>query len=430
MARTAIQAVAMVSSLVDTQESIVIEPSTGVRSPSRRNLWWAIPLAVIGFVAVIGVAVAAVLPSTLVASKRDCAVRDEANACAKKGPSERVQFAVVPADAQAVEPRLTIDGPTTYDSDGQVLFVTVRTPELSLLEWWVGRNNPAVDEKSYSDLYANETPQQQTTRGQRDMRTAKETAEYVALKRLGFDVELTPGEVIIDELVCVKASDDGRKCLETAPSDKLLDPGDKLLKIDGNPLSTVDDIAPILAKHEPGDTVQIDFERDGEPGSGTVALIASPDEPERTIIGFIPSDTATISLPDDVKINIDTESIGGPSAGLAFTLTVIDKLSPGDLLGGKRVAVTGTMNINGEVGPIGGLSSKASAVLQSGAKYFLVPTAQGEDDIAKARLVVGDKVEIIPVATLDEALAALERIGGDPLPAAQTSGPVTTDSTP
>jgi len=156
-------------------------------------------------------------------------------------------------------------------------------------------------------------------------------------------------------------------------------------------------------------------------------LIAAPDEPNRTIVGFVPSDTAKISLPSDVKIDIDTESIGGPSAGLAFTLTLIDKLSPGDLMGGKPVAVTGTIGINGEVGAIGGLSSKASAVLQSGAKYFLVPTAQGPDDIAKARKVVGDKVEIIPVATVDEALAALQRIGGDPAPAVET--PATTDST-
>ena len=72
------------------------------------------------------------------------------------------------------------------------------------------RNNPAVDPKSYKDLYATETPQQQTSRGQRDMRTAKETAEYVALHRLGFDAKLTPGDVIVDELVCLKASADGR----------------------------------------------------------------------------------------------------------------------------------------------------------------------------------------------------------------------------
>ena len=425
MARTAIQAVAMVSSLVDTQESIVIEPRAEVRSPSRRHLYWAIPLAVIGFLAVGVVVATALLPSTLVATKNDCVERNDSGVCTKEGPSEKVQFAIVPADAQPVEPRLSIEGPTVYGSDGEVLFVTVRSPELSMLQWWVGRNNPAVSPKSYSDLFATETPQQQTSRGQRDMRTAKETAEYVALSRLGFDAKLTPGEVVIDQLVCLKASDDGRTCLQFAPSDQLLDPGDTLVKVDGTSLATVDDLTPVLAKHKPGDKVDIEYERDGKPGSGTVELIASPDDPTRTIIGFIPTDTARVTLPDDVKINIDTESIGGPSAGLAFTLTLIDQLSDGDLLGDNRVAVTGTIDINSKVGAIGGLTSKASAVLQSGAKYFLVPTAQGEEDIANARKVVGDQVEIIPVATLDEALAALERIGGDALPAAATA-PTTT----
>ncbi|MEO7369420.1 MAG: S16 family serine protease [Ilumatobacteraceae bacterium] len=397
---------------------------------SRRHLFWALPLALVGFVAVAAVAVAAVLPSTLVASKRDCVTRDDAGACTKKGESERVQFAVVPADAQPVEPRLSIDGPTTYDSHGQVLFVTVRTPELTMLEWWVGRNNGAVDPKSYSDLYATETPQQQTTRGQRDMRTAKETAEFVALQRLGFDAKLTPGDVVIDSLVCLKASADGRTCVQFAPSDELLDPGDQLSKVDGVSLSTVDDLAPILAKHKPGDKVQVEYERDGKAGSGEIELIDSPESPGRTIIGFLPSDTAKISLPSDVKVNIDTESIGGPSAGLAFTVTMIDQLSKGDLLGGKRIAITGTIDINAKVGAIGGLTSKASAVMQSGAKYFLVPTNQGPTDIANARKVVGDAVEIIPVATLDEALAALRRIGGDALPPVPADATPTTDSTP
>ena len=430
MARTAIQAVAMVSSLVDTQESIVTEPPAEVRSLGRRHLLWAIPLVVVGFLGVSGVVLAALLPSTLVAKKTDCVQRDAANVCTKRGPSQDVQFAIVPADAQAVEPRLTIDGPKTYDSHGQVLFVTVRSPELNVLDWWVGRNNPAVDPKSYKDLYATETPQQQTSRGQRDMRTAKENAEYVALHRLGFDAKLNPGDVIVDELVCLKASDDGRKCVQFAPSDALLDPGDKLVKVDGKSLAVVDDLTKILANHKPGDEVQIDYLRDGKAGSGKVKLIAAPDDPKRTIIGFLPSDTATVSLPKDVKISIDTESIGGPSAGLAFTLTLIDQLSAGDLLGGKRVAVTGTINIRAEVGAIGGLTSKASAVLQSGAKYFLVPTAQGPDDIANARKVVGNDVEIIPVATLEEALAALKRIGGDAVPAAPPDQTVTTDSTP
>ncbi len=112
-------------------------------------------------------------------------------------------------------------------------------------------------------------------------------------------------------------------------------------------------------------------------------------------------------------MDISTPDIGGPSAGLAFTLTLIDQLTEGNLLGGKTVAVTGTMGIDGKVGAIGGLSSKASAVSQNGADYFLVPTAQGEADIARAQRAAGSGVQIIPVDSIDEAVAALIKLGGD-----------------
>jgi PDZ domain-containing protein len=79
------------------------------------------------------------------------------------------------------------------------------------------------------------------------------------------------------------------------------------------------------------------------------------------------------------------------------------------------VAVTGTIDINGNVGAIGGLASKTSAVRQMGADIFIVPEAQGEEDLAKAQLVAGDEVEIIAVATLEEAVAALAERGGNGL---------------
>ena len=142
------------------------------------------------------------------------------------------------------------------------------------------------------------------------------------------------------------------------------------------------------------------------------------EDPPRTIIGFRPIDTTTVELPEGIDVSIDSDRIGGPSAGLAFTLTMIDELTEGDLMGGQRVAVTGTIDVEGKVGAIGGLNSKASAVQQVGVKFFLVPVNQGDDGldcIAHAREVVGNDVEIIPVATIEEALAALERIGGDPV---------------
>jgi PDZ domain-containing protein len=146
-----------------------------------------------------------------------------------------------------------------------------------------------------------------------------------------------------------------------------------------------------------------------------VELTASPDDPNRTIVGFYPFDTATVKLP--FELSFDTQSIGGPSAGLAFTLTLIDELTPGELTPPGGVAVTGTMALDGTVGPIGGLRQKASAVAQTGVRTFIVPAAQGEEDIAAAKRAAGGDLDIIPVSTLDEALAALENLGGDPLPA-------------
>jgi PDZ domain-containing protein len=179
-------------------------------------------------------------------------------------------------------------------------------------------------------------------------------------------------------------------------------------------VATVEDLVAQLADNAPGDVVELDIERpDAAPQTVEVELIASPDDPDRTIIGFIPFDTASIELP--FEIDIDTGQIGGPSAGLAFTLTLIDELSEGDLTGGTDVAVTGEIGVDGSVGAIGGLAQKVSAVRQVGVRHFLVPTAQGEEQLARAREIAGDDVEIIPVATLDEALAALERLGGDPV---------------
>ena len=206
--------------------------------------------------------------------------------------------------------------------------------------------------------------------------------------------------MIIDELVCLKASDDGRTCVEYAPSDKLLDPGDKLLKVDGTSLSVVDDLAPILAKHRPGDTVTIDYERDGKTGSGEVQLIASPDEPERTIIGFLPSDTSVDQVAEDITIKIETESIEGHRRP-CIHVDVDRRVDGRRPVGRQANRRDGHDHINGQVGAIG--DCVEGFAVRSLVLSILVPTNQGEADIAKARLVVGDAVEIIPVSTLDEA---------------------------
>lgn len=364
------------------------------------------------------VVIAGIVPSGSVVDKQRCTARDEAGECTAS-VTEPVEYALVPASADAVNPRLTVLGVSQFRSSADVHFVTISGPPpeytMRLLEWFVSRSNPAVVHQSRFDRYGDETPQQQRQRGQESMRTAKDEAIYVAFQKVGYEVELVPGEVRIDNLVCLEVDTAGQTCTRFAPSDLELDPGDTLLRVDGMQLDTVDDLTPVLAEKAPGDTVSVEYRRNGELRQGRIELIASPDDPERTIVGFFPSDTTQVRLDDSVEVVIDTDQVGGPSAGAAFTITLIDELTEGELLGGNDIAITGEVNLDGTVGPIGGLSSKASAVLQNGLKYFLVPAAQGEADIAKARRVVGDEVQIIPVASIDEILLVLRDLGGDPL---------------
>jgi PDZ domain-containing protein len=357
------------------------------------------------------IVVAALVPSRLVASKD--VQRDGESA------SEATPYAVVPASVQAVADRVSYadlgDGVAVDpEMDGRVFFVTVSEPAQSALGWWIARDDPAVRFLTHEEKFGTQTPAQRRTIGLQMMRTSSQVAQYVALTLAGYEPELVPGPVQIEQMLCLDIED--QRCVQYVPSAEQLDEGDKIVAVDGQAVDTIDDLTSALAENEPGDTVEITVERvDAGELDVDVELIESPDEPGRPIVGFVPFDTTSVRLP--FEIAFDTGEIGGPSAGLAFTLTLLDELTEGDLLGGADVAVTGTMQLDGSVGAIGGLPQKVSAVRQAGIGHFLVPAGQSEADMATAREVAGDDVELIVVANVDDALAALQRLGGDPLPA-------------
>jgi len=413
IASPAIQAARVVRSVTDTTNSMVpSEPSLGAVPPAApRNRWWAWALAVVGVALLAAIGVSSLLPSTLVSEKEN----------QRTGEMEPTPYALTPASADPVNDRIVFgdlpEGVERHDAPNDFHFVTVTSPNQSVLSWLAGRNDAAIDFLTEEDKFGVRTASQRREFNLQMMRTAEQEAQYVALTTLGYDVEITPGEVIVQDVICKTPGDDG-ECAEWFPSDEQIDPADRILEADGVTLDSVDDLSAVLADKQPGDTVDLRIDR---PGDGekevTVELSASPDDPDRTIIGFIPFDTAAITLPFEVDIR--TDDIGGPSAGLAFTLALIDELSPGDLTGDQDVAVTGTISLDGTVGAIGGLTQKVSAVHQNGIEVFLVPASQAEldDPVRLQRLKDAGRgeVEIIPVATLDEALAALEKLGGDPL---------------
>jgi PDZ domain-containing protein len=377
-----------------------------------RHRWWAWVLATAGLVVLGLIGVLALLPASLVASKEN----------SRTGETEATPYALVPASADTVHDRIVFgelpEGVERFESDGDFVFVTVTAPSQSVLGWLAGRNEPAVRFMTETEKFGGRTPTQRREQNLQMMRTAEQEAQYVALTTLGFDVDISAGDVIVQDVLCKVPSEDGTECEEWFPSDEQIDPADRIIEADGVTLESVDDLVDVLADRQPGDTIDLLIDRPGEgEREVTVELSQSPDDPERTIVGFVPFDTRAVSLP--FEVDIETDDIGGPSAGLAFTLALIDELSPGSLTGGQDVAVTGTINLDGEVGAIGGLTQKVSAVHQNGFRYFLVPASQAElsDPVLRQRLddAGHGEVEIIPVATLDEALAALERLGGDPL---------------
>jgi PDZ domain-containing protein len=290
------------------------------------------------------------------------------------------------------------------------------------LSWFAGRGDPAIDLLTEEDKFGVRTPSQRREAALQQMRTASQEAQFVALNAAGYEAEISLGQVIVQEVLCRTVGDDGL-CSESFASDEQIDPSDTILEAEGITLNSVEDLSAVLEGKQPGDLVDLLIDR---PDVGelavTVELSASPDDPDRTIIGFRPFDTRVVTLP--FEVNIDTGQIGGPSAGLAFTLALIDELTPGELTGGRNIAVTGTISLDGSVGPIGGLSQKVNSVLQHGVDVFIVPASQrelsdpkpGEPNLRQKLDDAGHgDVEIIGVANLDEALAALEALGGDPL---------------
>jgi PDZ domain-containing protein len=375
--------------------------------------WWGWVLAVVGLVGLLGICIASLVPATVVAEKENRRLME----------MQPAPYAQVPASAESVNARLVFgdlpDDVERFETEGDFFFVTVSAPAQSVLSWFAGRDDPAIDLLTEEDKFGVRTPSQRRARALQQMSSATQRAQYVALRASGYEPEISLGQVVVEDILCLVTADDG-SCDEYFPSGEQVEPSDTLLEADGITLLTVEDLSTALEGKQPGDTLDLLIDR---PDVGrldvTVELSASPDDPERTIVGFRPFETFTVDLP--FEVGFDTGAIGGPSAGLAFTLALIDELTPGELTGGRNIAITGEMSLDGEVGPIGGLAQKMNAVLQTGVDTILVPAGQfelseGQDELRRKLVDAGHgDVEIVPVATLDEALAALEALGGDPL---------------
>lgn len=310
-------------------------------------------------------------------------------------------YVLSPGSSRPTEDLISVSGAPTFDDAGRVDFLTVASRQVTPLEMVASWINPSQEIRSEKEMLGRLTPSENRTLDLRMMASSKDAAQYQALKRLGYDIGEHGAGAVIATVVA-----DG-------PAHGLLVPGDVVVAVDGRPISFSDELITAVGVSTPGasmvfDVVPFDTQAEGARPARRVDVVlgSRPSEPSKGYLG-VSTFTRDLSFDFPVDVSIDSGSVGGPSAGLAFTLGILDVLTPGSISGGLPIATTGTMSLDGTVGPVGGVHQKVVAARRSGVRLMLVPASE----IDEARRFAGD-LRIEPVNSLDDALAVLATIGG------------------
>jgi PDZ domain-containing protein len=306
------------------------------------------------------------------------------------------------------EPVLQISGRKTYATTGHLNMTTVRVTsadyKMNLVEavyGWLAHDNKVVP---HDTLYPDgKTEEQSTQENAEEFSQSQESAKVAALKELNIPVK---SWVIVSTVV------------KDTPAEGRLHAGDVIKAVDGTTVKAPDDVAKLVTKHKPGEKVvftvvpakeQAAAEKENRTATRTeeitITTAKSDDTGEqRAIVGISAGTDHTLPFTIDIKL----ADVGGPSAGLMFALGIVDKLTPGNLTGGKFVAGTGTITDDGKVGPIGGIEMKTVGARDKGAQYFLTP----KDNCAAAARDVPEGLTLVKVDTIDDAMSALKDIRG------------------
>ena len=314
--------------------------------------------------------------------------------------------ALVPGSARDTEQLVMVEGIDEYPSDGVLLLTTVRVRQRpNLWEYLWLQIDGDTDVVAEEVILDGRTPEENREFNLQLMTDSKEVAIAVALEQLGYDA-ITSDGVIVVELV------------PGAAAENVIAVNTAITAIDDRSVDNTGDLVDVLADYGPGDEVTLTVELFDGVASWTessvdVVLGAKDDDPEAAFLGVGPIDRIELTDDFDFDVDIDSGAVGGPSAGLAFTLAVLDQLTEGELTGGNIVAVTGTIDAVGRVGSVGGVVQKTAAVRELGADVFIVPANLPDEELDRVYDRAGDSLRIIPVENLEQALEALAELGGE-----------------
>lgn len=289
------------------------------------------------------------------------------------------------------KPVITVTGRQTYPTDGALRLVTVAyqggpTSRIDLLTALRGWIDPAVAVVPEETIFPKtSSPQQVEEENTVEMSNSQDFAKAAALTEL---------KIPYSTVVSVVSTEKGR------PADGKVKKDDEITAVDGKAVTDVETVSDAVKAHKPGDQVTLSVARGAEKIEVPLHTVAGADG--KPIVGVVMQ--AKYKFPFKVDINVG--DVGGPSAGLMFSLGILDKLTPGDITGGKDIAGTGTIAPTGEVGPIGGIAQKLVGARKSGATVFLTPP----DNCAEAMKAVPDGLRLVKADTLHDAVGALDAL--------------------
>ncbi|MGO1391931.1 YlbL family protein [Agrococcus casei] len=284
-------------------------------------------------------------------------------------------------------PIIQVHDVETYEADGELRLLTVSTrgnPEqpLNWAEAATAYFTPGQIVIPMESVYGSITVEERNQQSAAAMTDSQQTAVAAALVHQGHDVEVTVTAVGV---------------VPDSPAEGIILEGDRLVTIEGERIWDAHSIREATAAVD--GAVDIVIERDGE--RKTVSV--TPEETQGIkLIGV----QAMAEYVFPFEVDIDLPNVGGPSAGTMFALGIIDTLTPGSMTGGVAWAGTGTITAEGAVGGIGGVVQKMHGALDDGASWMLVP----QDNCGEVVGNVPDGLHVVPVSTLDEAVAAIEQV--------------------
>jgi PDZ domain-containing protein len=327
-----------------------------------------------------------------------------------------------PGAALDLSSRVRVSGAETYADRGDVMLLFVRErARVNIWSWLQASLDSNIDLVKQNAVTGGRSPKHVNEQAVCDMTQSKISARVAALRELGYRVKLLPG-------VDIAGFPEGSKTTKTSrgtstqtvifPAENLLLPCDSITRVDGRKIAQPEDVSKLIGRHQPGSKVVLTVVRAGRTLTVKVPVT---DYQGKRIIGI--SAAPRFDVPVDIRI--DTSNISGPSAGLAMALAIVDDLSPGDLTGGKRIAVTGTIGPDGAVGEIGAIQQKAITAKAAHAQIFIVPACGDDractDDLRRLKQRVGNGIDVEPVKTLAQALHVLRAAGGAPVQRVSTS---------